>query len=116
MRLKEEEFYRLLVRPTVVITTISKNGNATITVQLLDQNDAPVSQLGIDVTVSLTWGGNKPPVLIYQTQIGNTVLATTDSSGKAIIDLAGKGGVGTATITASASGLSPGSTNVILEN
>jgi flavin reductase (DIM6/NTAB) family NADH-FMN oxidoreductase RutF len=26
MRLKEEEFYRVLVRPTVVISTISKNG------------------------------------------------------------------------------------------
>lgn len=26
MRLKEREFYKLLVRPTVVITTISKNG------------------------------------------------------------------------------------------
>ena len=97
-------------------TTISKNGNSTITVQLYDQNNDPVSQSGVDITVSLTWTGNKPPVLLYQTQSDNTITATTDLNGKAIVDLAGKGGVGTATITSSASGLLQGSTNVILEN
>ena len=95
-------------------STISKNGNSTITVQLIDQNNVPVSQSGVVITVSRTWSGNKPPVLIYQTQIGSPVIVTTDSTGKAVMTLAGKGGTGTTTITATAGGLSPGSTQVIL--
>ena len=94
---------------------ISKNGNSTITVQILD-GDMPVSQYGIDITVSISWGGNKPPMLLYQNQIGGTVIVKTDSTGKAVAILLGKGGVGTATITASASGLESGSTEVLLEN
>ena len=97
-------------------TTISKDGNSTITVQLLDQNDVPVSQSGVVISLTRTWTGNKPPLLVYQTQSGSTVIVTTDSNGKAIVALAGKGGTGTTTISASASGLSTGSTQVTLTN
>jgi Flp pilus assembly pilin Flp len=104
------------LRVTADPTIISKNGNSTITVQLLDQNNAPVSQSGIVVTATRTWSGSKPPVLIYQTQSDSTVVVLTDSNGKAIITLAGKGGAGTTTITASADGLASGSASIVLEN
>ena len=96
-------------------TTISPTGNSTITVQLLDQNSAPVSQPGIIITVSLTFSTNKPPILNYQSQSGSTVIVTTDSSGKAVITLVGQGKTGTATIVASSSGLNSGSSTVILQ-
>jgi len=94
---------------------ISITGNSTITVQLLDQNSVPVMQSGIIITVSSTFSANKPPILIYQTQSDTTVIVTTDSSGKATITLVGQGKAGTATITASSSGLTSGSTTVTLE-
>jgi len=94
---------------------ISPTGNSTITVQLFDQNSAPVSQPGIIITVSLTFSINKPPILNYQSQSGSTVIVTTDSSGKAVMTLVGQGKAGTATITASSSGLNSGSTTVILQ-
>ncbi len=104
------------IRVTADPATISKNGNSTITVQLLDQNDVPVSQSGVVITLTRTWSGNKPPLLIYQTQSGSTVIVTTDSTGKAVVTLAGKGGIGVTTLSASASGLSMGSTQVTLTN
>lgn len=100
---------------TAYPTVISKNGNSTITVQILD-GDILVPQYGIDITVSIGWSGNKPPVLLYQTQMAGTVIVKTDSTGKAVATLIGNGGAGTATITASASGLDSGSTVVLLEN
>jgi hypothetical protein len=97
--------------------TIPKTGNSTITVKLYDQNDAAVAQQGITVTVSQTWSGNKPntPVLYYQTQSSATaVIVTTDSKGEATIILSGQKGAGSSTLTASSSGLSGGSTVVVL--
>ncbi|MCJ7721979.1 hypothetical protein MUO98_06205, partial [Candidatus Bathyarchaeota archaeon] len=96
-------------------THISSTGNSTITVQLFDQNSAPVSQPGIIITVSLTFSTNKPPILNYQSQSGSTVIVTTDSSGKAVITLVGQGKAGTATIVASSSGLNSGNSTVILQ-
>jgi len=96
--------------------TISKNGNSTITVQLVDQNNVPVSQSGIVITVTRTWSGGRSPILIYQSQSNSTVIVTTNSNGKAVLILAGKGGTGITTITASATGLDAGSVNVVLGN
>jgi hypothetical protein len=93
---------------------IAITGNSTITVQLLDQNNVPVTQSGIIITVSSTFSANKPPILMYKTQSDTTVIVTTDSNGKATITLVGQGKAGTATISASSSGLTSGSTTVTL--
>ena len=93
---------------------IAITGNSTITVQLLDQNNMPVTQSGIIISVSSTFSANKPPILIYQTQSDTTIIVTTDSNGKATITLVGQGKAGTTTITASSSGLTSGSTTVTL--
>jgi hypothetical protein len=99
-------------------SSISKNGGTSdITVQLVDENDQNVAQQGIIITVALSdsdWTGqlNKKPILIYETESGDSVTVATDSSGKATILLRSNGGDGTANIRATASGLSPSSTIV----
>jgi len=94
-------------------TVISKNGGtSTITVQLVDADGGAVAQSRITITVAVSWGKGKSPILTYEDQIGYSVIVTTDSNGWAIITLKAQGATGTATITASASGLSSGKTEV----
>jgi len=93
-------------------SVVSKNGGtSTITVQLVDLNGVTVAQSGITINVKISsWTGSqsKKPTLTYEDQSGDSVTVTTDSNGQAIITLTARGATGTATITASASGLSSG--------
>jgi len=95
---------------------IPKNGGTSqITVQLKDANNQNIAQSGITITVKISsWIGtqSKKPTLTYEDQSGYSVTTTTDSNGRAIIILTAKGAAGKATITASASGLTSGSTEV----
>jgi len=93
-----------------------KGGTSQITVQLKDASNQDVAQPGITITVQVTsWTGSpgKRPTLTYGSQINkDTVIVTTDSSGRAVVTLKAQDAAGTATITASASGLSSGTTTV----
>ena len=102
-----------------VPTAISRNGGTSqITVQLKDASNQSVTQSGITITVTISsWTGtqSKKPTLTYAEQSGYSVIATTDSKGQAIIILTARGAVGKATIMASASGLTSGSTEVTID-
>jgi len=89
-------------------------GTSTITVQLINANNQTVAQSRITITVVSSWEGpgGKKPTLTYGLQSGDSVTVTTDSDGQAIIIFTAGGATGTATITASASGLSSGYTVV----
>lgn len=103
------------IKVTAAPSTIGKNMNSTVTIQLVNDNGANVSQSGIAITVKLDWTGTNPstPTLIYQgQQVSPPVTVTTDSNGRAILILKAKDKLGTATITASASGLTSGSATV----
>lgn len=95
--------------------TIQKEDVSTITVQLIDGGGGYVAQSGISVNVEVSaWTGadKDEPVLSYEGDIGDVIIVTTDSNGRAILTLTSKEGVGTATIQASASGLNSGTTEV----
>jgi len=102
------------IRVSANPTSIPRNGGTSIiTVQLIDANDANVAQAGITITVRLSGiSGGRRPTLTYGDQSGDSVTVTTDSRGQALITLTARGASGTATITASASGLTSGSTTV----
>ena len=103
---------RVTANPTIIL----KTGDSQITVQLLDKENNPFSQSGIDITVAVSWSGNqaKIPKLIYEGQSAISVTITTDSTGSARLILRGNGDTGTATITASAIVLTTGNTPVVL--
>jgi len=90
-------------------------GTSSITVQLIDANGTNVAQEGITITVEISsWTGpsGKKPTLTYEDQSGASVTVITNPSGEANILLTARGASGTATITASASGLDSGSVTV----
>jgi len=97
------------IKVTAIPNTIPKNGGtSTITVQLVDASNKNVTQSGITMTVTTDRG-----TLTYQGQTGTPINVTTDTKGQAVVTLTiPKGKAGTATITASASGLSSGSATV----
>jgi len=102
-------------------TAVSKDGGTSaITIWLVDQNGVNVSQSGIPITISVTgWTGaaSKKPVLIYNDQPEQTtVIAITDSKGQVTLTFKGKGGRGTATITADdgVGGLDSGTVQIIV--
>jgi len=99
-----------------VPSQISRNGGTSqIEVQLVDIDGQPVAQRGITVAVVVSWSGKgKAPILTYEEQSGFLVTVTTNSDGRAAATLKAMGGTGTATITASATGLSEGSTVVVV--
>lgn len=94
-------------------TQIVAGAQSTITIQLVDDTGSNVTQPGIDVAISISsWTGNpsKQPTL-------SSLLVTTDSNGEATLTMTGQTGAGaggTATILASASGLSPGQNMVTI--
>jgi len=86
-------------------------GLSQITVQLKDQDNQTVAQSGVTVTVEISsWSGPSPmkPVLFLAGQFDHLVIVTTDSDGLATIYFMAQGAAGTATLTASADGLSSG--------
>jgi hypothetical protein len=86
-------------------SSIPKSGQSTITIQLMDES-IPVGGPGINVTLALSWeGGGQSPTL-------NTYSVVTNSEGAATVTLTAKNKAGTATITASATGLQSGSVTV----
>jgi len=105
-------------------TTVSKDGGTSrITVQLVDANNANVTQREITITVKVSsWDGpqNKWPILIYGDQPGQTSLTvTTDANGQIILTFKAMGGTKgktfTATVTAEASGLTSGSVTIYVK-
>jgi len=102
-----------------VPTVIPRNGGTSeITVRLKDTNNQNIAQSEITITVTISsWTGtqSKKPTLTYAEQSGYSVIATTDSKGQAIIILTAGGAAGKATITASASGLTSGNTEVTID-
>jgi len=93
-------------------TEIPKNGGTSqITAQLKDANNQNVAQSGITITVEISsWTGpkSKMPTLTHEDQSGYSVTVVTDPNGQVTIKLTAQGATGTATITASASGMSSG--------
>jgi len=96
--------------------TVPKDGGAScITVQLVDANNANVSQSGITITVAISGIGgakNKQPILIYGDQMGQQLTVTTDANGQAILTFKARGTAGKATVTADAGGLTSGSVTI----
>ncbi len=100
----------LTAEPNVVLGSY---GLSQITVQLKDQDNQTVAASGVAVTVEISfWSGSSTmkPVLFLAGQFGHLVTVTTDSDGLATIYIMAQGGAGTATLTASADGLSSGNT------
>jgi len=99
---------------------VSKDGGISqITVQLKNANNQTVAQSEVTITVEIsswTSSPSKKPTLAYEDQSGYSVTVTTDSNGEAIITLTAQGATGTATITASANGLSDDITVVDITN
>jgi len=100
------------IKVTAQPNVIPRNGGTSrITVQLVDVNGQNVTQSGITITVT---SAGVRATLTYEQQSGNSVIVTTDSNGIAIVTLTAQNRAGTATITASASGLSSGNTPVTI--
>ncbi len=82
--------------------------NSTITMQLADAGNNPIRQPGVTLNVQLTWSQKQGAPTIAP------VTVITDPNGRATAILTAQGKTGTATVTASASGLTSGSTTVQL--
>ena len=73
MRLKKDEFYKVLVRPTVVITTISKNGIS---------NAAPFSWTSPITT--------KPPLFGFSCNLEHDTWRNIRGNGEFVVNLVGE--------------------------
>jgi len=97
-------------------TTVPKDGGTSrITLQLVDASNANVTQSGITITVIVSGIGgaeNKQPILIYGETEGFTLTGSTDANGQVILTFKARGTKGTATVTAEATGLTPGSVTI----